>query len=70
MAQAAQSEIQRLKRLHQGAELQLILLRGRNYLTVAEQSEMRELKKRKLQLKDRIAWFESIQREHDSCAAE
>ncbi len=70
MALAAQNEIQRLRRLHQGAELQLILLRGRNFPSAAELTEMRDLKKRKLQLKDRIAWFESIQREHDSQAAE
>jgi hypothetical protein len=70
MAQAARNEIQRLKHLHQGAEIQLILLRARTYPSAAEQTEMRELKKRKLQLKDRIAWFESIQREHDNQAAE
>lgn len=70
MAIAAHYEIQRLRRLHQGAELQLILLRGRNFLTASELTELRDLKKRKLQLKDRIAWFESIQREHDGQAAE
>lgn len=65
MTQAA-NEIQRLRRLHQGAELELQLLTHRSYLTPAEQARRVELKKRKLQLKDRMAWFESILREHDA----
>ena len=65
MTQAA-NEIQRLSRLHQGAELELQLLTRRGYLTPAEQARRQELKQRKLQLKDRIAWFESVLREHDA----
>lgn len=65
MTQAA-NEIQRLRRLHQGAELELQLLTHRSYLTPAEQTRRLELKKRKLQLKDRLAWFESILREHEA----
>lgn len=70
MSHAARSEIQRLTRLHQGADLELLLLVGRSYLTPAQEVQLRELKKRKLQLKDRIAWFESILCEHQTLAAE
>ena len=59
MALAAHMEIQRLKRLHQGTELELLLLTGRPYLTPDEQVEVRELKKRKLLLKDHISRLES-----------
>jgi hypothetical protein len=65
MSPAAHPEIQRLRRLHQGLELELLLLTARPYLTPTEQVEVRELKKRKLQLKDRIHWLESLSREHE-----
>lgn len=65
MVRAAHTEIQRLRRLHQGTDLELLLLTGRPYLSPHEEVEVRELKKRKLQLKDRIHWLESISREHD-----
>jgi hypothetical protein len=70
MTQVAHDEIRRLQRLHQGAELQLALLMRQQRFTAAQQLEIRELKKRKLQLKDRIAWFESILREHETIAAQ
>jgi uncharacterized protein YdcH (DUF465 family) len=70
MTQAAHDEIRRLQRLHQGAELQLALLLKNRRGTPEQQLEIRELKKRKLQLKDRIAWFESILREHEPMAAQ
>jgi uncharacterized protein YdcH (DUF465 family) len=54
------NEIQRLTRLHQEVELQLLLLRARRFPTRAEQIELLELKKSKLRLKDRIAWFQAI----------
>jgi len=63
MTQAA-NEIQRLRRLYQGADLELQLLTHRGYLTTAEQTRRRELRRRKLQLEDRMAWFEAILREH------
>jgi len=65
MSQAAHMEIQRLRRMHQGMDLELLLLTGRPYISPTEMVEIRELKKRKLQLKDRIAWLEAISREHD-----
>jgi len=68
MVRAANTEIQRLRRLHQGTDLELLLLTGRPYLTPREEVEVRELKKRKLQLKDRIQWLESISREHEASA--
>ncbi len=68
MIQAAHTEILRLTRLQQGAELQLMLLTGRSSLSNAEQSRLAELEQRLRQLLDRIAWFEAILREHDSAA--
>ena len=65
MSQAAHMEIQRLQRMHQALDLELLLLTGRPYISPTEMVEIRELKKRKLQLKDRIAWLEAISREHD-----
>jgi uncharacterized protein YdcH (DUF465 family) len=60
------SEIQRLTRLHQEVELELLVLRARRFPTPAEQIELLALKKRKLRLKDRIAWFQAILDEHPS----
>ena len=54
-------EIQRLRRQHQGTDLELLLLIGRPHLTPAELAEVQALKKRKLQLKDRM---EDILRRH------
>jgi hypothetical protein len=68
MTRAAHTEIRRLTRLHQGTELQLMLLTERSHLTPTEQAKLRDLKQRKHQLQDRIAWFEAIVREHDSAA--
>jgi hypothetical protein len=65
MNHAAHPEIQRLKRMHQGIDLELLLLTARPYLTPTEQVEVRELKKRKLQLEDRIQWLELLSREHE-----
>jgi hypothetical protein len=70
MIQAAHTEIRRLTRLHQGTELQLMLLTERSVLTATEEAKVRELRKRKRQLLDRIAWFEAILREHEDAAAE
>ena len=63
MMEIGQSEIQRLRRLHQSAELELVLLAARRFPTASEQVELRELKKRKLALKDRITWLEAVFRE-------
>ena len=70
MTQAAQTEIRRLNRLHQGTELQLMLLADRSVLTAADEAKLRSLEQRKLQLLERIEWFESILREHETAAAE
>jgi hypothetical protein len=70
MTRAAQTEIRRLTRLHQGTELQLMLLADRSVLTDADEATMQSLEQRKLQLQDRIAWFEAILREHEDAAAE
>jgi len=65
MMQVGQSEIQRLRRLHQSAELEVLLLSARRFPSAAEQTELRELKKRKLALKDRITWLEGVFREQN-----
>jgi hypothetical protein len=66
MIQAAHSEIRRLTQLHQGTELQLLLLTEQRPRTPADESKLLELRQRKLQLRDRIAWFEAILREHEA----
>jgi hypothetical protein len=66
MIQAAQNEIRRLTRLHQGTELQLMLLTERSHLTLDDEGKLRELEQRMRQLQGRIEWFETILREHDS----
>jgi hypothetical protein len=68
MIQAAHTEIRRLTRLHQGTELQLMLLTERLQLTAAEEHQVQQLRQRKRQLQDRIDWFEAILREHDIAA--
>jgi hypothetical protein len=70
MTRAAHTEIRRLTHLHRGTELQLMLLTERSQLTVAEEAKVSDLKQRKRQLRDRIAWFEAILREHEDAAAE
>ena len=65
MTQAAQTEIRRLMRLHQGTELQLMLLADRSVLTPADEAQLQSLEQRKLQLLERIAWFEAILSEHE-----
>jgi uncharacterized protein YdcH (DUF465 family) len=66
MIQAAHSEIRRLTQLQQGTELQLLLLTEQTRRTAAEETKVLELRQRKVQLRDRIAWFEAILREHDA----
>lgn len=68
MTQAAQTEIRRLNRLHQGTELQLMLLANRSVLTPADEAQLQSLEQRKLQLQQRIAWFEAILSEHEIAA--
>lgn len=58
------TEIQRLKRLHERADLELALLQRRSRSTPEEEREMLALKRLKLRLKDRMTWVESILREH------
>lgn len=70
MTRAAQTEIRRLARLHQGTELQLMLLADRSVLTPADEAQLQSLEQRKLQLQERIAWFEAILSEHEMAAAE
>jgi hypothetical protein len=64
MTRAAHAEIQRLRQLHQGSELQLEFISTRSSPSPRQLNEIRELEERKLQLENRIAWFESILREH------
>jgi hypothetical protein len=64
MRDGADTEIRRLERLHQGAELELLLLASRASLSPSEALLVREIEQRKEQLQGRIAWFESILREH------
>jgi len=70
MIQAAHNEIRRLTRLHQGTELQLMLLTERSHLTLDDESKLRELEQRMRQLQGRIEWFESILREHGPVASD
>jgi uncharacterized protein YdcH (DUF465 family) len=65
MSQAVHSEIQRLKQLHQRAELELAVLSERRRWTPDEEREVLALKRLKLRLKDRMAWVEAILREHE-----
>lgn len=63
MHRAARGEIDRLRQLRRGAELQLLALAGRGQLTAAEQTARRGLEQRALQLHSRIEWFEALLRE-------
>lgn len=63
MRDGSDTEIRRLERLHQGAELELLLLSARGVLTPSDRLLVSELEQRKQQLEGRIAWFESILKE-------
>ena len=60
MIQVSFDEILRLKRLHRAADLELAPLSRRRHLSATEEMAIRDLKKRKLQLKDRITRLSSI----------
>ena len=64
MSTDAHIEIQRLKRLHERADLELAMLQRRPRFTPEEEREMLALKRLKLRLKDRMTWVESILHEH------
>jgi len=64
MRDGADTEIRRLERLHQGAELELLLLTARGALSANDARQLGELERRKEQLQGRIAWFQSILEEH------
>ena len=70
MTRAAHIEIRRLTRMHDGTELEMMILTDRTFLSVAERAKLRDLERRKQQLQERIAWFEAILREHEDQAAE
>ena len=65
MTRAAHYEIRRHTRLHEGTELELMLLTDRTFLSAAERAKVDGLERRKLQLQERIAWFEAILHEHE-----
>lgn len=68
MPSSAHTEIQRLRTLHQRADLELEVLRKRPRWTSDEEREVLALKRLKLRLKDRMAWVEAILREHELAA--
>jgi hypothetical protein len=65
MPSIAYTEIQRLRSLHQRADLELSVLQQRPRWTPDEEREVLALKRLKLRLRDRMAWVEGILREHD-----
>jgi hypothetical protein len=70
MTRAAHTEIRRLTRLYEGAELQLILITERLDITAADEAKVLDLRQRQAQLRERIAWFEAILSEHEATAAQ
>lgn len=70
MRDVANTEIRRLERLHQGTELELLLLMARRELNPRQEALLRELEQRKRQLERRIAWFASLLSEDDNTAFE
>jgi hypothetical protein len=68
MPSVAHTEIQRLRTLHQRAELELTVLQKRLHWTADDEREVLALKRLKLHLKDRMTWVEAILREHESPA--
>ncbi|HCF59460.1 MAG TPA: hypothetical protein DFS52_15885 [Myxococcales bacterium] len=50
-----QVDLERLRREHRALDEQIIALEGRRWLSVAEEDEIKRLKRRKLQMKDQIA---------------
>jgi uncharacterized protein YdcH (DUF465 family) len=59
-------DIERLTRLHDVLGMQLDLLLRRSRLTPREEQQVKHIKQRKLQMKDRIAraqWLARMQRE-------
>ena len=68
MPSVAHAEIQRLRTLHQRADLELTVLQKRPHWTVDDEHEVLALKRLKLRLKDRMTWVEAILREHEAPA--
>ena len=66
MPSVAHAEIQRLRTLHQRADLELTMLQKRPHQTPDDEREMLALKRLKLRLKDRMTWVEGILCEHQS----
>jgi hypothetical protein len=66
MPSVAHAEIQRLRSLHQRADLELTVLQKRPHWTPDDEREVLALKRLKLRLKDRMIWVEAILREHES----
>jgi len=65
MPSVAHSEIQRLRTLHQRADLELTVLQKRAHWTPDDERDVLALKRLKLRLKDRMTWVEAILREHE-----
>ena len=68
MPSVAHAEIQRLRTLHQRADVALTVLQKRLHWSPDEEREVLALKRLKLRLKDRMTWIEAILSEHASPA--